>query len=250
MDFELISLADFDSLPEDNEQCFVAFETVCRRNMTKMLDDSHSGDFAVSVRGQYMAAVYSAAQEFGFTNIPSPPRSDDQHFFEQYSDFALAVQAEVVRIRIRDRRALNALSVQLTDNTRTKIVWHVDRLRDIIETSDLDRARKGALESKLDELIAELGKRRVSLGQAMVVLSAVLVAVASVTTIGADGPAAITNVMKLFLADKETEEAALSRLAPPVRALPAPPEQPAAESPTKTPSWEPAGGDLDDEIPF
>ena len=34
MNFELISPEEFDNLPEDDEQCFVEFEAICRRNMT------------------------------------------------------------------------------------------------------------------------------------------------------------------------------------------------------------------------
>jgi hypothetical protein len=33
MDFELISPEEFDALPEDDEQCFVEFEPICRRNI-------------------------------------------------------------------------------------------------------------------------------------------------------------------------------------------------------------------------
>lgn len=56
--------------------------------------------------------------------------------------------------------------------------------------------------------------------------------------------------MQLIGVDKESEEAALSRLAPPLKALPAPTHKPAAapkaapaSKPATKPSWE-------DEIPF
>jgi len=34
----MISAEDFDKLPEDDEQCFVEFEAICRRNMNRMLE--------------------------------------------------------------------------------------------------------------------------------------------------------------------------------------------------------------------
>jgi hypothetical protein len=45
MDFELISAEECDSLPaEDDEQCFVEFEAICRRNMTRMMGSRHRTD--------------------------------------------------------------------------------------------------------------------------------------------------------------------------------------------------------------
>ena len=70
--------------------------------------------------------------------------------------------------------------------------------------------------------MAELGNRRLGYDKTMAILSAVLVGLGSLTTIAAEGPAAVTNIMKLIAIDKESEEAAALRLAPPQKALPAP----------------------------
>lgn len=157
----------------------------------------------------------------------------------------------MARIRILNRRSRGSLSVQLTDNTRTKIQHYISRLRDTIQKSDLPDAKKGALRTKLNELEDELGQRRLSFGKTMAILSVIVVGLSSATTIAADGPTAITHIMRLIGADKESEEAALSRLASPPKALPAPAHKPtpapkaaAAPKPATTPSWE------DEEIPF
>jgi len=252
MDYEIISAQDFDNLPEDDEQCFVEFEAICRRNMTQMLEeDQRSGDFYVSVRAHYMAAVYSVAQQCGIPNLPDPHVSEQRETWKFYSTFALAVQGEVARIRIQNRRARGRLSVQITDNTRTKIQHYIDRLRDTIQQSDLSEAMKQALKAKLNELEDELGQRRLSFGKAMALLSVVVVGLSSVTTIAAEGPSAVMHIMRLIGIDKESEEAALSRLAESPKALPAPPYQHAAPTkdapatkPVAQPSWE------DEEIPF
>jgi hypothetical protein len=245
MDFELISAEEFNSLPEDDEQCFVEFEAICRRNMTQMMDEEQRpSDFYASVRGHYMAAVYSVAHQCGIPNIPDPHVSEQHEVWEFYSRFALAVHGEVARIRIQNRRTLGRLSVQLTDNTRTKIQHYVGRLRDTIQNSDLPDAKKSALRTKLNELEDELGQRRLSFGKTMVLLSAVVAGLSGATTIAADGPTAITHIMRLVWADKESEDAALSRLAPPPKALPAPPRAAPAAKPAAKPSWQ------DDEIPF
>jgi hypothetical protein len=56
----------------------------------------------------------------------------------------------------------------------------------------------------------------------------------------------VTHIMSLIGEDKPSEEAALSRLATPPKALPAPPQTP---GPTN-PSWETApGGDIEEDSP-
>ena len=66
------------------------------------------------------------------------------------------------------------------------------------------------------------------------------------TTIAADGNRAIGAIMRLVGVDKQSEDSAASRLAPPLKALPPPLKL--KEDPWP---WEPSlEGDLDDEIPF
>jgi hypothetical protein len=253
MDFELISPSEFDDLPHDDEQCFVEFESICRRNMTRMINEDTNGNFDRAIQAQYMASVASVALECGLKHLyVDLPATSDDNFYEEFSKFSLAVQGEVARIRIRGRKSRNSVSVQLTDNTRTKIEHYIVRLRDIIDKSDLAAARKSAMHGKLNELTQELEKQRLNLGKTMAVLSVVLVTLAAATTIAAEGPSAVTHIMELIGADKESEDAAVSRLAPPPKALPAPPQK-APQKPSAIQPRRPAlsqTAELDDDIPF
>jgi hypothetical protein len=150
LDFELISADEFDALPEDDEQCFVEFEAICRRNMTRMINDQTSGHFDRSVQSQYMAAVSSVAVECGLPGLARQiPAENDNAFYDEFSQFCLAVQGEVARTRIRGRRSRNSVSVQLADSTRTKIEHYISRLRETIDKSSLPDHRKKALRNKL-----------------------------------------------------------------------------------------------------
>jgi hypothetical protein len=240
---QLISAEEYDDFSEDDEQCFVEFEAKCRQNMNQILDREQSSEYIISVQRQYMAAVYSVALECGITGI-SLPNDDDNHF-AVFNRFLLDAQGEVARIRVRGRRSRDSLSVQLRENTRTKIQHYVSRMREIIDESTLPNHRKKALRDKLDELLEELEKRRLNFGKTMLVLSVVLSALSAAsnaTTIAAEGQAAIGHILSLIGKDKESEEAALSRLAPPPKALPATEKKPA---PPRQPIK-----DLDDDIPF
>ena len=255
MDFELISAEQINNLPADPEQCFAAYEAIVRNSMNRLIHDDTNGHFDRAVQLQYVTSMSTAAQECGIYDLPVPPL-DDNEFFAEFARFSLAVSGYVNRIRLRNRRGLDASSVLLTANTKTKIGFHIERLRDEVRASNLSEGQKKALNSKLDELSAELERPRVGYAKVMAVLSnvvLVLTGVAALTTVAADGPKAITNVasiMKLIAHDKETEEAAAARLAPPQKALPAPPRKAAPVQKPAARSWETASGDLDDEIPF
>jgi len=255
---QLISDQDYDDLPEDDEKCFAEFENRIHSKMAFILDDDRrSAEFYQSIKSQYMASVYSVAVECGITSLPSPPQfSGNDEFYSFYSHFELAVQGEVARIRVRGRRSRNSDSVLLIGNTKTKIRHHVSRLREVIGASNLPISKQQALNAKLDELMVEIDKPRLSFGKTMAVLSWVVVGLpavaANTTIIAAEGHTAITNIMRLIGADKESEDAAALRLTPSQKALPAPSAPPVkAETASRGtgPQWD-APSDVGDEIPF
>jgi hypothetical protein len=199
-----------------------------------------------------MAAVSAVADECGIPNLEVSPPPDYDAFYDVFNPFQLAVQGEIARIRVR-RRGIQPYSVQLAPNTKTKIEFHMGHIRSAINTSNLSDDRKRTLNDKLDELVAELANRRLGYGKTMAVLSAMLVGMAAATTVAAEGPAAVTNIMKLISIDKESEDSARLRLAPPQKALPAPSKKTMVTAIRSggNPSWDaPTGGDLDDDIPF
>jgi hypothetical protein len=245
MDYELISEEQYANLSGNDEQCFVEFESICRSNMTRLLGSNPSHDLDRSVREHYMAAVSAVAAECGIPNLNYNP--DDENFWPTFSSFNLAVQGEVARIRIRQRGEKHQYSVLLTDSTRTKIDHYISRIRDLISQSEMDPDRRKRLEEKLDQLAKEVSHQRLSFAKVMAILVGVTTVIAGATTIAADGQSAIANIMRLIGQDKETEEAASKRLAPPPKALPAPQRRPPATPVSTRPAKK---LDLDDDIPF
>jgi hypothetical protein len=240
--YDLISEEEYAALPEDNEQCFVDFEAICRRNMMKMLDrdaNDISDGFERTIKSQYMMAVSAVADECGISNL-SIRVVDRNDFYPEFDRFSLAVHGEVARIRVRKRSVRNRFSVQLAPNTRTKIDHYISRIREAIDGSDLGPDRKQSLYEKLDELTAELGKPRLSFAKTMLLLSGVMAGLSGAVTIAADAPDAVSNIVKLIGLDRETEDAAALRLTAPPKALPAPAKKAPVTSSTE----------FDDDIPF
>jgi len=248
MNFALISEEEYSSLPADDERCFVEFERICQSNMLRMINSETRAEFNDSVREQYMVAVAAVAQECRIPNIGYDAHFENG-FSAEFARFSLKVQGEVARIRIRQRGERHPYSVLLTGTTRTKIEHYVGRIRDLVDKSEMDAERKKRLWDKLDQLTAALGDQRLSFAKTMACLSAIIVTIAAATTIAAEGQAAVTQIMALIGHDKESEERAQKRLAPPPKALAAPATspQPGVRS---TPSSRNRRSDLDDDIPF
>ncbi len=244
MSYELISDDEFANLPIDNERCFIAFERICRRSMTRMIDEDSSTNLDQIVREQYMSAVAAVAGECGIPNVSYNP-TDNGNPWEKFSLFSLAVQGEIARLRIRQRGERHPYSVLLTGSTRTKIEHYISRIRDLVASSGMDHDRKVRLDEKLDQLALELGSQRLGFAKTMAILVGITTLVASVTTIAAEGQTAITHIMRFIGQDKESEDAATRRLAPPSKALPAP------ANPKPSPPVNPSKPlVIDDDIPF
>lgn len=240
MRYELISEQEYETLPEDKEQYFVAFENICRRNVMNFITRDTSQEFDRLVHAQYMAAVSAVAEECDIPNL-SVGYINMNNIDEEYNTFLLAVQKEVARIRVRERRN-RQLSVHLSERNRAIIRIQVDRLRSEIDQSDLTSDDKQRLHNHLRNFEDELNKTRLSFSRAMLALSVVLAGIGGLggmTTIAADGPNAIANIVRLIGIDKESEDAAALRLSAPPKALPAPPPRRGS-----------IADELDDDIPF
>ncbi len=160
MNYELISEEEYAALPfDDPERCFVEFENIVRRNMTRMIDENSTNDFDQAVREQYMATVAAVAEECNIPDIHLKLNSQ-RSFWEEFSTFSLAVQGQVARIRIRVIGRQRPYSVLLTTNTRTTIEHYISRIRETVQGSELDPSRKKRIDEKLDQLAAELKTSR------------------------------------------------------------------------------------------
>lgn len=226
---ELISAKDYASLPEEPTAKFVAFEEICRRNMNHLIHDNSPTGFDMTLRQQYMMQVSAAAEECGVNGLDYPWGADDFH--RALEDFMLTATGVATRFRIRTSGKPDAYSVRLASKTRGRIEQQIAKLRDLIANGDLPDYSRDRLLRKLDELSVELSQPRVSFGKVLAVLAVVGAGLAGATGLLADAPHAIATITSLLGADKEAEEAEISRLGPPPtpkalppvpRALPAP----------------------------
>lgn len=239
MHHDLISEADYERLPAEPELRFLTLESICKNNMLRLISNESPSVYDSSLRLEYMATVAAAAEELGIEGLRFPILGRDVE--NDMMDFSLAVRKTTPQLRLRNASKGSAHSVQLAKRTKARIKLEIQRLRDIIEASDLDVRMREALFDKLDELTEELENSRTSFAKLMAILAFIGFGVASGTSFLADAPEAIATITSLVGADKEAEAKELERLGAPAvqKALPAPEK--------KTGSYE---FELGDEIPF
>lgn len=221
--YELITDEDYDSLPEDPEDRFVALERICRRNMNELVHEDDRGEYISLIQMQYMTTVAAAATELGVGGVEYPDQSERP--WNEIDSFLLAVSGATTRIRLRGTVKNRATSVRLSARSRAKIELQINRLREAIEKAeDLPPRRREDLLKKLDELSLELTQPRIRFGVVMAALAFVAVGVGETTNFLANAPDAIATITSIIGADKEAEEAEAERLGSPhlPKALPAP----------------------------
>ena len=248
MIYELLNREDFLGLPTDKGLRFVELEEKCRRRMNELIAREHDGHFAAEIKGQYMTIISALGQECGVPHLNLSGLEWDEG--ARFDRFFPAVIGEVARIQFRTCDSGDPVTVQLQNNTKRKIEWHVSHLRDVVQRSSLTTTQKSRLNGRLDQLVEEIDRPCSSFGVTMAALVAITALMSNATTIAAEGHTAITQIMKLIGIDKDTEDAARLRLAPPLKALPAPSTSTTAAAQEGGSAWDSPGTDLDEEIPF
>jgi len=238
LEHDLISEDDFESLPDDPLEKFVALEAICRRSLSRLIASETHVTYDHFARLQYMSVVSAAAAELGVEGVSFPFGLDNP--IEGLEDFMLSVARATMRIRLKSK-ASKPYSVQLSNRTKACIEIEINKLRSSISKSDLPESKKDSLLKKLDELSSQLNeKTRISFAVTMSILTHIAAGLGGTTAFLAEAPAAIATITSLIGADKAAEDSETKRLTTPepTKALPAPEETTMA------------GMVLDDGIPF
>lgn len=98
MQYELITEDDYDNLPEDSGQKFVALEAVCRRNLNKLILSEGDNEYDTLLRSQYMMTVAAAAEELGVPGIEFPNENRPSDYL---NDFMVAVTRAVTKLSLQ-----------------------------------------------------------------------------------------------------------------------------------------------------
>lgn len=203
MDFEMMTREDFDGLPDDSDEQFVAIERICRAKMVRYISEQTTDEFDSMIRLQYMTHVSAAALELKIPDVIYPIGSD--YPASEVNNFMLSASGAATRIQLRNRRKNRGTSVKLAPRTRGLVELQIRKLEDSVRSAEMHETKRKRILAKLEELRAEVNSSRLSFSKTMAILLHVSMGVAAGTSFLADAPGAILTIQNLIGHDKAEE---------------------------------------------
>lgn len=231
-DYDFIPAQAYQELSEDPGQQFLELAAVAETNFNARLK-SAQGAKADTLRKAYIGQLNAVSEELGFGELPLPAPGIVNDV--EWSNFQGGLTAVKTKIRIRSHKSAGPDSVLLSRIGKARIEQEIDRLRRIVDESDLSDKKKEALRTKLDELVEELHRQRLSFAKLAAIAAAIAAFLGGSTTTMANGPRAMETIVRILQyvgEEKQAEELEQARLAAPPKALP----RPENESEDKLPS--------------
>jgi hypothetical protein len=200
MHYDLVSDDQFSTFPTDPIEKWLALESACRRSLNELI--THSSDATTDnvLRLQYMNMIASAAEELGISGIDVPSVAGN------FEPFLMAVTRVSTRLRLKNSGQNHALSVALTRTSKSKLFSQIERLRQLVQDSDLSEHQKKKLFTKLDELYTIVVAPRADFARIMAVVGFIAAGLGGTTAFLADAPEAIATISAVVGEAKEQEE--------------------------------------------
>lgn len=157
----------FDDLSEDPELAFVFLERQFRAEAEQSIAEYRNNDSdSTEVQLRYMSQTLAARSELSLdilTEWTLPPARDMD--YNIYTDFKRDVDHFRTAIRIRNTRRIRGYSVLLDVTAKRKIRHHLQQVREIVETLELEQWKRESLFEKINAVDADLDKERSSLAK-------------------------------------------------------------------------------------
>jgi hypothetical protein len=218
---DLIPASAYEELPQDSVEQFLVLTAVAEATLAS--EEKISGGDSSGLRKRFMGELGAVADELGVGILP--PLSSGGLTTSDWQDFRAALAGLKTRLRLRKVSVSRNDSVELNRVTKARIELEIDNLRRLIGSADLTDKKKVILNKKLDELLDELHRRRLSFAKLAAVVAAVAGIIGGTTSTIANAPEALESIgkiLQLIGEAKAVEEEEQLLLAPPPKALPAP----------------------------
>lgn len=251
--FSFVTQDELDDLDEDPRMAFLGLFNHAQRSLSKQLDrldpnDEREWKTRQDIEQSFMNVIVAAGKRFEiepFVSTQVPQYAD--YRTSDYQQFRYDLDHYVTQLVIDNSLRSKKTSVALLPETRDRIKTYVHGLRECIEKSNLPQKKRTALLNKLDQFEKELEKRRLSIMEVTLLSFALLSAPGGIWGSAEIMQKLLVNINQVVAEAKADEDKTQQIEHQSPKAL-SPPRTPA--KPSKPPSWEPRGGDLDDEIPF
>lgn len=157
----MITDDEIDSLPEDDEEAFVRYESIIREAVRR--ENTNQDYRAWDVEREYVAHVLAFADNRSISvELPRNPPFQEDSFRDWYQDFVRAVDyyKASARLQVSVRRKRNVASIVLSLDLKTQIGGHLTAIRNIVGEADLPENKRDALYRRIASLQEEVDRDR------------------------------------------------------------------------------------------
>lgn len=197
----LVSSADFDSLPLEPVARWLKLRDLLETRLQNVTDERNGvSDEALD---EYCTVLVSAAEELALGKFQVFSVGNIR---EDYARLRNEITSLATKLSIRGATANAACSVALPRSSRAKIFLQIERLRSIIERSELEPKHKEKLLAKLEELESIIQSPRTDFAKLMVIIAAIATGISTVTSFLADAPQALATISAVIGEAKDNEE--------------------------------------------
>lgn len=197
----LVTSEDFESLPIEPIPRWLKLRDLLEARLAQVTDEREGVSDLNLV--EYCMVLVSAAEELQLGKFESfSIGSIQQHYAEIRSE----IIGLATKLSIKSMVSNVTASVALPRASKAKVFSQIERLRKLIESSDLLDKQKAKLFKKLDELHSIVVATRTDYAKLMAILAAVAAGVAGATAFLADAPDALTTITAIVGEAKEAEE--------------------------------------------
>jgi hypothetical protein len=200
MPYRFIQQSQIDKLPDDPNEAFLAYEQIALSNYHSHEARFNPNEIPYDLKIAFAGCISGAAEVYEIENFEqlNPKNSRDINGNFDFDEFTIALNSAVTRLQIKVARG-NGSGFVVNTRTRSTIETLVQELRDRIKSSsELDEAKKQALNSRLDELLAELNGKKFNILKAMAIITAICTTINQTEGAAIKLPDTITAISKII----------------------------------------------------
>jgi hypothetical protein len=145
---------------------FARLEKKFRDRLSTNLENNESNNAWDYYTIEYMNHTIAAAEALGLDFLDLflvPDKDNTSNLSNIYDAFRRAVDNYTVRVHIRNVRLGPSTSLPLDENDKKHIRAYVNKIKEIVEASALETAKKEALMNRLNAFLADVDRDRTSM---------------------------------------------------------------------------------------
>ncbi len=157
---------DYSNLPDDPQEAFVELCLIFMQELDEKilnLEGPNTEHFYLDFVNNVLAAA-SALEITQFENRDTPPIGV---IYDEYGAFRIELQRFIVYAQIRNSRIGKKLSVSFESSDKAKIHRLIAKIKEVIESSNLEQTKKDHLYTKLNDFSSEIDISRTPFSRIM-----------------------------------------------------------------------------------